>query len=134
MAKNPTNAETTATDSTEGATGAVANSAAKITGLFESSDSDKIEAIKAPLSGKVRKVFDSYDDAKAAFDKAVAAAGDSIPAFATPAETFPEGTRAAVAVVGQRKRVGSSFQTGIKGLVMFPMPTADGFIADARDW
>ena len=106
----------------------------KINGLLDKNASDQIDAIKAPLGGKVRKIFDSYKDAKAAFDKAAAAAGDSIPTHAAPKELFQDGINACVAVVGMRQRVGAKMESGIRGLVLFAMPSVDAFVSEAGEW
>jgi hypothetical protein len=123
--------------------GAATFGAAKLVGLLESTDSELIAKIKAPLGG-MRKSFTDYHAAFLAFAKAANEAGSTIPCHAVSPSVFvdPEtgephsdAPQAVVAVVGQRvKDAKEKTISGIKGLVLFAMPQADAFIAGDPAW
>lgn len=99
-------------------------------------DEDKITAIKkASTGGVMRKVYDSIDEAKAAFEKGkTLAEKEGLPVVSVDESKF-DGMQAAVAVVGARKRNSKgTMDSGIRALVLFPVPTAEQFIESARDW
>lgn len=97
-----------------------------------------IESIKkAATNGRMRRIYSDVAAATAAFDSAKAIAEKhNLPCVAAPAESFGEGMQPTVAVVGSRDRDSKTGKmlTGIKALVMFPIPTAEAFIANASDW
>jgi hypothetical protein len=86
----------------------------------------------------MRRVYESYADAKAAFDAAAAIAKPlNLGAFEADPEAFAdsENTLAAVAVVGSRDRnAAGKMESGIRAVVLFPMPTAAAFVAGAESW
>lgn len=120
-------------------------------------DSDKIAAVKKAIGGD-RVVFDSLDEAKAKFEAAKAAAGEDVIALAADDSAFDAGTyevevtvgegdeakteiqerpvmQAALAVVGARVRDSKgTMQPGIRGIVLFPIPSAQALINEAFDW
>lgn len=144
----------------------------KLNILLDKSAGDKIDSIKQPIGGKMRKVFEStpivndkgkvtgmtsaYESAKAAFDAAAKAAGDDLAKFEHSADAFriveSESTdeagnitrtygdfdpdmRAVVAVVGARERdKAGKMESGIRGLVLFPMPSTNAFVSQAEAW
>lgn len=113
--------------------------ATKISAIF---DDSTIEKVKKAIGGD-RKVFESLDDAKAAFEAASTAAGDGIIKLAAPDAVFfdgegknakrIDGINAAVAVVGTRQRDESGkMSNGIKAVVLFPIPSTEAFLANAN--
>lgn len=113
----------------------------KINILF---DSDKISAIKKAVGAgqeAMRRVYDDPAKAAEAFNAASALAeSEGVTSYAVPAEiTDSEGNviaspysdmdcRAAVAVVGARERnAAGKMESGIRAVVMFPIPTVSAF-------
>lgn len=99
-------------------------------------NTEKTDAIQAAIGGKMRNTFKTLEEAKAAFEKGKAlAAAESLPCFAHADEAFSDGMVPAVAIVGARKRVaGGKMESGIKGVVMFPIPSTESFYELAQAW
>lgn len=100
---------------------------------------------KSGLSGKVRKSFDSYDDAAKAFEQvSEAAEKHGLPVAAIPRTVTQtvngqevevdvyEGCEAIIATVGARKRNPQTGKMipGIRGVVMFPAPRLETLLAE----
>lgn len=120
-----------------------------MTKLIALADETKIAAIIKALGANgvgTRVIFDSVDDATAK----LAAAAEATENFydlpvALPLDKegefdssiFGDGMQVAISTVGSRVDVSNEKKVvGIKGIVLFPMPTLDAYIADkaGRDW
>lgn len=120
-------------------------------------DEAAIDSIKkAGTGGKMRNIHESFESAVAAFQKGAAEAEKhGVPALFEPklffahdesgeVATDSEGnpimlesaidSRFAVAVVGARVKKGNKVETGIKALVIFPIPSLAQFIAGGEAW
>lgn len=122
-------------------------------------DETAIDSIKkAATNGKMRNVYSSFDSAIAAFQKGSAEAEKhGVPSLFNAALFFEMGedgevkldsegnpimlsqhaeggSRFAVAVVGARKKTGNKIESGIRALVIFPVPSLAQFIAGGESW
>lgn len=138
----------------EATAAAAANLSSKVAVLTDEAAVDSIK--KAATGGKMRNVHDSFDAAIAAFQKGAAECEKhGVPALFNPALFFTTDSdgnvqtddngnpvmldtaaesRFAVAVVGAREKVGNKIESGIRALVIFPIPTLAQFIASGEAW
>lgn len=134
----PNSNPATQADTPAAATAAPANRALSIL-----SDSKKVEAIKEAMES--REVFPTLADALEKLGKAasqtenfyglpIAVKGTVFDSEGNPTEEIDEslydGSMAALAYVGARVNKGDSKGTGIKGIVVFPVPTVESFLAE----